>query len=258
MRLESTFDTSILTEAGLTIGESKVYLALIDVGLSTVGPILNKSGVTKSIIYRILDRLMEKGLVSFIIKEKTKYFQAASPERILDYIDDKRKDLEEHKHKIEQLLPQLLLKHTQAEKSEATIYVGFKGIMAVHDKRFEKLKSGDEYFFLGLPSSQPEYYHSYWIKDHRKREKLGIKCKLLYKQEVDDNILKNRNSFKLCDARRMPFDIDTPSWILGYKNVIVIGIPLAEKPLAFEIVSSEVATSFKEYFEWFWKKTKKF
>lgn len=251
-------EIALLKEAGLTEGESKVYGALLELGISTIGPILEKSGITKSIIYRILDKLIQKGLVSYIIKEKTRHYQAERPEKLLDYLEEKEKDIEETKEKIHDFLPNLITKMQSAEKSLATIYEGFKGLMTVHDKRFEKLKRGDEYFFFGLPPEQPDYFHAYWQKDHKKRAKLGIKCKLLYNQKVDDWILKDRNNFKGCDARRMPIGVNTPAWILGYKDVVVIGLPLAEKPLAFEIVNQEVANSFREYFEWFWKKSKPF
>ncbi|MBT3836288.1 hypothetical protein HOD05_04485 [Candidatus Woesearchaeota archaeon] len=247
-----------LKEAGLTEGEIKVYLALLELGLSTIGPILEKSRITKSIIYRILERLIDKGLVSYIIKNKTKHFQASSPKKLVDYIEKRKQEMDENKKKVEELLPQLLLKQNMSKKSEATIYEGFKGIMTVHDKRFEKLKKGDEYFFFGLPPEQPGYYHAYWEKDHKKRAKLGIKCKMLYNQKVTNKVLKNRNSFKFCQARRMPLDVTTPAWILGYKDITVIGLPLADKAFAFEIVNQEVADSFKSYFEWFWKKSTKF
>ena len=250
-------NTTSLKEAGLTDGEIKVYLALLETGISTIGLILEKSRITKSIIYRILDRLIEKGLVSYIIKDKTKHFQAASPKKLLDYIEKRKQEMDENKKKIQELLPELLLKQNLSNKSEATIYEGFKGIMTVHDKRFEKLQKGDTYFFFGLPSKQPEYYHAYWQKDHRKRAKLGIKCRMLYNQKVKDMVLEDRNQLKLCEARRMPLDVNTPAWILGYKDVTVIGLPLGEKPFAFEIVNQEVADSFKSYFEWFWKKSKK-
>ena len=62
---------NLIREAGLTEGESKVYLALLKLDSSTSGPIIEESGVANSIIYRILDSLSEKGLVSYIIKEKT-------------------------------------------------------------------------------------------------------------------------------------------------------------------------------------------
>jgi len=251
-------DTSPLKQLGLTDGEIKVYLALLELGASTIGPILERSRITKSIIYRILERLIDKGLVSYVIKEKTKHYQAHRPQKLLEYADSKKQELAENRKQINHLIPQLLLKEQSAAKSQATIYEGFKGIMTVHDKRFEKLKKSDEYFFYGLPAKQPEYYHSYWQQDHQRRAKLGIRCKLLYDKDVDEAILKNRNSYKFCDARCMPINIETPAWILGYKDVTVIGLPQAEKPFAFEIINHEVARSFKNYFEWLWKQSTKF
>ena len=60
-----------LLKVGLTDGESKVYLALSQLGSSTVGPIVKKSGIAYSNIYDVLDRLTKKGIVSFVIKSKT-------------------------------------------------------------------------------------------------------------------------------------------------------------------------------------------
>ena len=70
-------------------------------------------------------------------------------------------------------------------------------------------------------------------------------------------ILKNRNSYKLCDARYMPIEINTPAWLMGYKDVAVIGFA-SSKPITLEIVNKEIADSFKAYFDEFWKKTKPF
>ncbi len=251
-------DFTALKEAGFTDGEIKVYLALIELGLTTVGPVLEKSRVTKSIIYRILDRLIHKGLVSYIFKEKTKYFQAAQPDKLMDYVDERKKQLDESKAKIQELIPQLVLRQQLVPKSEATIYEGFKGMVTIHDKRFEKLKRGDEYFFYGLPAYQPKHLHAYWQRDHKKRVKLGIKVKLLYDPKVEDWVLKDRNSYPGCDARRMPLDAKTPAWVLGYKDTTVIGIPLAETPLSFEIVNEDVARSFRAYFDWLWKQSRPF
>lgn len=248
----------LLEKAGLTKGEVRVYAALLELGDSTVGSVVDKSGVTKSIIYQILERLIQKGLVSYIIKDKTKHYQASSPYRIVEFLEKQEKELSNTKESIEKAIPKLAETLNSQNLSQATIYEGFKGIMTVHDKRFEKLSKGEEYYFLGLPAEQPEYYHAYWQKDHAIRAKKGIKCKLLYNHAVKNEVLTNRNKFSLCDARRLSLSLDTPAWFLIYKEVTVIGLPLAEKPLAFEIVNKEVADSFRTYFDWFWRKTTPF
>ena len=250
-------DYSALKEAGLTDGESRVYLALLETGPSTTGPIVEKSRVAKSIVYQLLEKLIEKGLVSFIIKEKTKYYQAAQPSKLLDYIEEREKQLIRNKTEIQKILPELLLKQTLAKKSEAQIYEGFRGIQTVHEKTYLRLKRGEEYFYLGVSSFQEKQYHLYWQRDHVRRAKAGINTKILFNKNTDASILKNRNGFKGCDCRYMPIDIVTPAWFSGYKDVTIIGLQ-SEKGLAIEIINQEIADSFRAYFEAFWKQTKPF
>ena len=61
---------------------------MLDIGATTSGPIVDKSNVARSIVYQILEKLIQKGLVSFIIKDKTKYYQASNPKKILEYAKD--------------------------------------------------------------------------------------------------------------------------------------------------------------------------
>jgi HTH-type transcriptional regulator, sugar sensing transcriptional regulator len=246
-------DFSPLKEAGLTEGEIKVYLALLETGSSTIGPILEQSGITKSIIYRILDKLIKKGLVSYIIKEKTKNFQAAQPNKLLEYIDSREKQLQLNKNKIQEMIPQLLLKQQLTKKSEANIYEGFKGLMTAYENRYQKLKKGEEVVLYGLPPEQPGFHHAYWKKNHQKLSQLGIRCRMLYHPNVTDKNLKDRNKYKYCIAKRMPFNIDTPSWVMIYKDVTLIAIPQGDMPFAFEITNEQVADSFRNYFEFLWK-----
>ncbi len=56
-----------LTTLGLTQGEAKAYLAMIQIGPSRVGKIVEISGVSQSKIYNVLDRLILKGLASYNI-----------------------------------------------------------------------------------------------------------------------------------------------------------------------------------------------
>jgi len=250
-------DIKALRESGLTEGEIKVFLALLELGSSTTGPIVEKSKIARSIIYQILDKLIEKGIVSYITKEKTKYFQASDPEKLLDYIDEKEKKLKENKGKIREILPQLLLLQKDAVAKGANLFEGFKGMITVHEHTYKKLKKGEEYFFIGIPPEQPEYFHSYWNKDHKRREKAGIKCKLLFHPKTPESLLQNRNSYRGCDARYMPAEINTPAWFMGYKEVVVIGFP-SKSPITIEIINKEIADSFKAYFEEFWRRSKPF
>jgi len=83
-----------LKSIGLTGGEIKVYLALLELGTSSVGKIIKRSGISGSKTYEVLDRLSNKGLVNSIIKNNVKYFEPSSPDKILSYLEEKQEDIE--------------------------------------------------------------------------------------------------------------------------------------------------------------------
>ena len=248
---------NLIKEAGLTEGEAKVYLALLKLGSSTSGPIIEESKVANSIIYRILESLIEKGLVSYIIKEKTKYFKAAEPKKIIEYLDEKKQKIEDGKEKISKTLPQLLALSVLNDVTSVQVYEGFKGFQTAYEHYYLKLKKGEEVITWGVYPVQEDKYHTYWQKDHVKRKQYGIKIKILFNQGTDKEILRNRNSYWGCDARYMPSSIKTPAWFMVYRNVLLIMLQ-SEKPVAVEIINQDIANSFRAYFEDLWGKSKSF
>ncbi len=250
-------DLAPLRESGLTDGEIKVYLSLLELGSSTTGPLIDASGVARSIIYLLLEKLVQKGLVSSVLREKRRYYQAAEPMKLLAYIDERREHLEENRKQVENLIPQLLLRQSASAKSEVSVYVGMKGLMTAHEHTYLKLGRGEEYCFLGVPAFQPATHHLYWQRDHERRIKDGIGTRLLFNRDTKRAILANRNSYALCDARYMPPGVKTPTYYEVYKDTVVLTIP-SDEPVSIEIVNQQVADSFQAYFEEFWKQSRPF
>src|SRR3989338_6519603 len=109
---------ALLEKIGLSKGEISVYLALLRLGQTTAGKIVDESKVTRSKIYDILERLKNKGLVSYITKNATKHFSAASPNNIIEYLNKKEQEIQEEKKTVLELLPLLLQQETLAQNSK--------------------------------------------------------------------------------------------------------------------------------------------
>ncbi len=383
--MEEAREKDVLEDIGLTENEAKVYLTLLETGSTTAGVIVKKTNLHRSTTYEIIRRLIETGMINYVIKEGRRYFEATDPEKFLDV-------MKEREEKLRSILPRLKMKRNIAKiKQEAyvyegkkgvktvfedvlktlekgeewlifgasgepvplqdflrsfeirrskkgvvlkiifsegaefidvlknlpatelkvlpkeymtpseveifgdktaiilwgekpvafvienkeiadsfrkyfnlmweqdvMIYKGFEGIKRSHEKMYEVLKAGDEYYYFGVPVFQKKEQHEYWKKDHEKRAKLGIKGRIMFNQGTNPKILENRNTYKGCEARYMPFEIKTPSWVFGYKDVTIIGIPVGENVMAIEMINKDVARSFKNYFEAFWKMSKPF
>ncbi|MFH1770696.1 MAG: helix-turn-helix domain-containing protein [archaeon] len=252
------YEAELVKEAGLTEGESKVYLALLEIGTSTTGPIIDKSKIARSFVYNILEKLIEKGLVSYVVRENTKYYEAASPKRILDYIEKKRNKLEEDKLKVESLLPKLFMLRENAPSTEIHVFEGYRGLQTAYLQYHQRLKKGDEIVAFGIYPEQEDKYHEFWKRDHVKRDKAGIKNRMLFNKGTPKETLKNRNSYKFCEARYMNSDIQTEAWFMVYKNVTLISLQDKSKPIMIEIINQSIANTFKAYFDDYWKNSKKF
>ncbi|HLC46316.1 MAG TPA: hypothetical protein VJI75_01090 [Candidatus Nanoarchaeia archaeon] len=198
---------------------------------------------------------MQKGLVSLVIKQKTKHFQAEDPKKLLEYLDERAAQLQNSRNVIEKLLPELELKKRMAPQSTVHMYLGFKGIRTAHEHIYDKLQKGELYYYLGVPAFQPEEQHLFWKRDHVRRTKASIQCRLLFNRDTDIKILKDRNSYKGAEARYMPESIKTPAAFLIFKDTTLIVLQ-SPNALAVEIIDRDIADSFLAYAEEFWRTSK--
>ena len=76
-------NADLFRKIGLTEGETKVYFALLKLGEATIGNIGKESKVSKSKLYDILDKLIARGLVGHVIKNKVRHFAANNPKNII-------------------------------------------------------------------------------------------------------------------------------------------------------------------------------
>src|SRR3989344_4835612 len=150
-------ELGFLKELGMTDGEIKTYHALFKLGKTTTGALIKEAGISASKIYIILDKLIKKGLVNYIIKNKTKYFQANDPIKIINLIEEKEKDLERQKQKTKEILPQLRLSLEEKEEVRAPIVLeGLEGLKYLLNQIYEDLDKDDEFLGMGITAERPE------------------------------------------------------------------------------------------------------
>ncbi len=246
-----------LRELGLTEGEIKVYLALVGLGEVTSGPIVERAEVSLSKVYQILDRLAKKGLVSHIIKDSTKYFRAADPNRLLVYLQEKQGILKHQETALKEIIPELELKNRASFTSEtAQVYEGLKGIQTARERTLKIMKRGDEMWIIGIARTPYDKLTPYFAEYHERRYKKGIKCHYLYNESAKYPFGKNSASYPLSEVRYMPEGLITHAWMEIYADTVTIGI---NKGKSFSVViqNQDVADSFKIYAKLLWGTAKK-
>ncbi len=243
-------NTEILEEIGLTKSEISVYLALLELGSSSTGKIVDKSKASSSKIYEILDKLMQKGLVSFIIKSGVRYFEAAPPERIMDYMKEKEEKFTQQKNALKTVLPELELKQKLSKyKSEATIYKGIKGGETAFRKLINSMKKTDEWIGF-VVYFENERYFNLLTKLHEWRASKGLKSRIIFHEDYRHQG-EHREKLPHTQIKYMPDELKIPAVVNVAGNIVLLNV-MSEDPVVFMIENKELADSFRSQFEKLW------
>ncbi|MEW6036276.1 MAG: helix-turn-helix domain-containing protein [Candidatus Micrarchaeota archaeon] len=250
-------ETAILEKIGLTKGEIKAYLALLKSGPGAAGMVAKNSGVSRSKVYLVMDSLEKKGMASHVDRRGVRCFQAVEPAKIRDYIRERQEEYGRLDEEFGRFLPSLEAFHSQQGSTQnITVYQGFKGLRVAHEHLYLKLKRGEVYCALGAPGAKTwQALERFWRSDHSRRAAQGIRCRILFNADVERKVIAHRNSLPLCEARYMPTGMVTPAEIEVFKDTTLI-ITISAEPITMEIVSREIADSFRSYFDQFWKRSK--
>jgi len=238
-------DIKILQDAGLSNTEVKVYLALLELGSALAGEITKKSEVNRTNVYDALERLIEKGLVTYVISANRKMFEPVNPEKLQVILKERQKHLDS-------IMQELQLRYKASKsKEEATIFKGKKGIKSIFE---DILRENKSLFVYGAESRFTNIFPAYQRDWNKMRAKLGIKVKIIYNEKVRQRKIKER--LKLLEMKFLPKEYDFPSTIMIYGDKAVT-IVWTELPFGFMIKSKDAVKSNMNFFEILWNVAKK-
>ena len=239
-----------LKEIGLTDNEVIVYLHLLKFGEKTVYQISQKTVIYRVHIYDIIEKLIQKGLVSFVNKGIKKYYKATHPNKIYDFIEEKNKKLDEEKKSIENIMPTLesaMLIPTVDTK--VNVYEGKEGIKYILK---DIIKTGCDVCITGIDDERYETELPIFMKQYFR----DLRLNKIYEKVITN---KKRGVFlfkkSLAPKTQYRFLEDkqfnpTNTFIYGNKIVIVTwGMPVT----AIMIENKEITDTYKTNFEYLWK-----
>jgi sugar-specific transcriptional regulator TrmB len=246
-------NTEILEQIGLSKNEIKIYFALLELEQSSATPIVKKSGIPNSKVYPTLEKLIKRGLVSYVIKNNVKYFQTSDPNNLIELLSSKEKQIAQQKNEIERLIPEIEQRRKLAkEKQEATIYEGIEGVKAAFNNLLNVVPKGKEYcvFTLGEELTREDlkrFFQNY----HKKRIEKGIMVKLIANEKIKA-VFEKYHIYKNMKVKYSKQKLPTGIFIYGEYLMTVVW---QGEPTAFVIRSRNNAQRYQEFFDEIWKMT---
>ena len=234
-------DTSVLEDIGLSSIEIKVFLVLLRLGESKAGIIIKESGLQSSSVYNAINSLIKKGFVSYIKKSQVKYYKAADPETILNYIELKKSEYLN-------LLPELKARQKEKQEGEVEIFKSFKGIKTLISEMLKDAKKGDIYRTFSV--EDPEEYK-------KSREKVFVYSMQLIKEKkiVMKGIFHEKNKYppvkhSIMKKKYVNFPMPPNTMILNDRVAIV---SWKAEPSGILIHSKDLSKLYTDFFDAMWK-----
>jgi sugar-specific transcriptional regulator TrmB len=151
-----------LLDLGLTDKEAEVYLAMLELGPSSVQDIAKRAGVNRSTTYVMIEGLKKHGLVSMFEKGKKIVFAAENPEKLMAIVSEHMGLLEAKRDRLSQTLPRLMAIFNAVEdKPRVRFFEGDAGLIGIREEIAEskeaiwELYAVDE-MLMDLVSVEPE------------------------------------------------------------------------------------------------------
>ncbi len=225
-----------LLEAGLTRNEAKVYLELLERGESSANQIAKNLSMDRTLIYTLLNHLIEKGQVRYLIKESKKKFSCSNPRNLLNPIRAK-----------ELLVSELIrdLKKIEAKKQEEieiNVYEGKEGL-----RNFINFVLKEKEFFA-FGSTGRAFYQLYEMPAIVKAiEKSKIKVKI-----IGDEKLRGSEVFGFKKFEYKYFNTESEATTSIFRDYTSIHV-IKNKPTIIMIKNKDIADTYKNYFKVLWK-----
>lgn len=280
--MENTTLIEMIRKAGFSDYEAKCYLALLERDSLAVNEVAKLAGIPRPSAYDVLEKLMEKGVVSAIVG-KTKRYSAADPkmlkEKALAAVRLERENIEKRKAEIVEREKDIhdnmdsvigtlgLAYHRNKENGSPLEYLEFlKDSAQVQQKAIQLcLETKTEMLaFIRPPFAYVSAEQEQAQKDAQSKAlNHGAKIRLIHEIPVDetqkiaffDNILK----YKAPKGYEPRMIENLPMKLAIYdEKIVLISLedPIQGKPSITSLVATHhaLAKGLKEMFESYWQK----
>lgn len=228
-----------LQKAGLTGNEAKVYLELLRIGSISANDMARKIGMDRTLVYTVLNHLITKGLVNYIVKANKKFFAPADPENLLNAV--KRQETF-----VMDLIPELKkIEKIKEIPQEINVYEGKEGIRVLINLALKEKE------FCAFGSTGRAFYTLYEMPRIAKQVmKSNTKVRIIGNEKLKET---EPFLFKRFEYRFLDIESEATTCIFGdYISIHLI----KEKPLIIIIKNKLIAKTYRNHFEILWAAAK--
>jgi len=246
-------NNTFFKQIGFNSNKAAVYKAVLSLGVVPAGVIAKKTNIARSTVYKILEELIDDGLIE-TSEGKVKKFAALHPSALLKMVENK-------KTAVENAMPSLLNIFVSPKlKPKMKFYEGEAGKKKVFEGALN-LNNDKIHTFSPLQEVLELFGKTYARHYTEKRVKNKI-WRYALRPVTDKNQKNGQWEFYSSDEKLMrkirflPPNISCDTLIQIYANRVAV-VASKKENYAFIIESQELSSLMKQIYLWLWEKADK-
>jgi sugar-specific transcriptional regulator TrmB len=234
---------------GFSDQEIAIYIKFLYLKESTASNLGKEMKIHRRSVYDVVERLVKKGVLSFIERDGKKYYKPINPTKIIGLLEEKRGDIENVKKDLSSVMHKIdSMKSFEGVGAE--VLFGKEGIKTVY---LDELAEGKPIHVICTSIDRTEdLLKNFLVSYTRDRIKKGVSIKAVVAKGAKTRLEK----YGLMEVRYLPSDQISPSSLSVYGNKVAITLWSGE-PISILVRSREIAESFRNHFEIIWKAARK-
>ncbi|HUW21483.1 MAG TPA: helix-turn-helix domain-containing protein [Candidatus Bathyarchaeia archaeon] len=248
---------SLIMPLGINQDEARVYLYLLEKGTKTALQLSRDLHIARTRVYRILDKLIEKGLVSQKLEDTGKRFLANSYHQLNLLLKQREHEVQALRESIPVIFKELeKLAASGKEPSHVLYYSGVKGLKQV---TWNSLKAKDELLIYEIADMAAFLNYGFCekVREEYVRRKIYIReltnlSHLPAWTKIKD-LVKNYWQVRYIDSRELPIKFE----VLVYNDVYAMYNYQEDDIFCIEVYNRDLADMQKRLFNFAWKRALK-
>lgn len=240
-------DRKMLLEIGLTDPQAKAYIILVQSGRTSPPELAKRIKESRSNTYKVLDTLVDIGLVVRHDDDKKLQYSAANPVALENLALQARNKALSEEQKIKNAMPTLLnFFFTHSEQPGIRFFQGKEGLNQVFN---DIIRTGKDEYFIRSPSDLDYFEPSFFAKLRQRQAKAGIKTYAITPDVPSANhnpAIDRANNFTRTWIPKQSYHAKV-EW-RAYGNKVAV-ISYGEEAVAMIIESPQIAESFRQIFQ---------
>lgn len=248
----------LLSPFGLSIEESDIYLQLLEKGFLSALKISHETGLARTKVYRVLDKLIEKRLVEQKLDGSGMRFGATDPGKFKQLVTEKEHAVASLKESLPDLLTKL--EAIAARKSNDTKVLYYKGVEGLKQITYNSTRAKDTLRIYETSNDMSDFLPQDFSEEMRRlfvRNKVHIQ-QLTWNKYTSNYTEVSEMVTDFHETRYLgPESLKMKSEVLIYNDVYVMYNPVGPDLFGVEIYNADLANMQRQLFDMTWAGAKK-